>query len=77
MNELRHYLGSLSAEDRVAFAERCGTTLQYLRKALSTNQTLGEALCIRIDRESGGAVRCEALRADVDWAYLRSSSVVA
>lgn len=27
--------------------------------------------CPRIERETGGAVRCEELRPDIDWAYLR------
>lgn len=27
--------------------------------------------CLEIERETGGAVRCEDLRPDVDWAVLR------
>ena len=34
----------------------------------------GESLCINIERESGGLVKCETLRDDVDWAYLRGSN---
>lgn len=30
--------------------------------------------CPSIDRETGGAVSCEELRPDVDWAYLRGST---
>ncbi len=29
--------------------------------------------CPSIERATGGAVRCEDLRPDVDWAYLRQS----
>lgn len=29
--------------------------------------------CPAIERATGGAVRCEDLRPDVDWAYLRST----
>lgn len=29
--------------------------------------------CPEIEKATGGAVRCEDLRADVDWAYLRAS----
>jgi DNA-binding transcriptional regulator YdaS (Cro superfamily) len=29
--------------------------------------------CPVIERETGGAVRCEELRPDVDWAYLRNN----
>lgn len=71
MEELLAYLNSLNTEEQRRFAEACGTTVNYLRKACSTRQRLGPDLCIRIDRESGGAIRCEALRPDVDWAYLR------
>lgn len=73
MESLRAYLNNLSPSEQAAFAFRCGTTLGYLRKALSVRQQLGAALCIEIERESGGSVRVEALRPDVDWAYLRST----
>ena len=29
--------------------------------------------CIEIERATNGAVRCEDLRPDVDWAYLRGT----
>lgn len=32
--------------------------------------------CIEIDKATGGRVRCEELRADVDWGYLRSTKPV-
>lgn len=74
MDELRAYLNSLSTEQQAAFASRCGTTVNYLRKALSKGSALGEGLCINIERESGQRVSCEALRPDgVDWAYIRNS----
>lgn len=73
MNELRAYLNSLSPIDQADFARRCGTSVGYLRKALSTGQQLGESLCINLERESAQAVYCEQLRPDVDWAYLRAT----
>ena len=30
--------------------------------------------CPSIEKATGGAVRCEALRPDVDWAYLRATN---
>ncbi len=30
--------------------------------------------CIEIEKAAGGAVRCEDLRPDVDWAYLRGTA---
>lgn len=73
MDALRQYLNSISPTEQAAFAQRCGTTLGYLRKALSKGQLLGEGLCINLERESARAVRCEGLRPDADWAYIRST----
>lgn len=76
METLRTYLNSLSPQGQVLFCERCKTSIGYLRKVISTGQRLGESLAIDIERESSGAVRCEDLRPDVDWAYLRGTSAV-
>jgi len=74
MNSLRAYLNSMPPAKQASFAGRCDTTVNYLRKAISAGQKFGESLCINLERESSGAVRCEDLRPDVDWAYLRNSS---
>ncbi len=71
MKKLLDYINGLPKERRVLFFAACETTEGYLRKACSVGQKLGSDLCILIDRESGGAVTCEDLRPDVDWAYLR------
>lgn len=76
MHIVTKYLNSLSKEARAQFVERCGTSEGYLRKAASIGQRLGEGLCIELDRESGGQLRCEDLRSDVDWAYLRRSKKI-
>ena len=70
---LQAHLRSLpDAAAREAFAVACGTTINYLRKVLSRKRFVPDAaLCVAIERESGGAVRCEVLRPDVDWTYLR------
>jgi DNA-binding transcriptional regulator YdaS (Cro superfamily) len=74
MDALRAYLNSLSTPAQVDFARRCGTSIGYLRKALSKGTALSESLCINIERESKQAVNCESLRpAGVDWAYIRSA----
>lgn len=67
------YLNGLPTSEQQDFARRSGTTIGYLRKATSKGQRIGEGLVINLERESGGAVRCEQLRPDVDWAYLRAS----
>jgi DNA-binding transcriptional regulator YdaS (Cro superfamily) len=75
MEKLLAYLNGLSKEDRADFVLRAGTTEGYLRKAISVGASLREGLCIRIERESGRAVLCEDLRADVDWAYMQKRPV--
>lgn len=70
MKNLQSYLNGLPTEEQIAYAGRCKTTVGYLRKAISKGQRLGEGLVINLERESGGKVRCEDLRPDVDWAYL-------
>jgi DNA-binding transcriptional regulator YdaS (Cro superfamily) len=77
MKNLQSYLNGLPTKEQIAYAGRCKTTVGYLRKAISKGQRLGEALVIKLDRESGGKVRCEELRPDVDWAYLRATSPAA
>lgn len=77
MESLRSYLNSLSLPQQEAFAAAVGTSVGYLRKACSIGQRLGADLCIAIERESRGTVRVEVLRPDVDWAYLRGSSLPA
>lgn len=75
MEKLRKYLNSLSSIELQVFAAKCGTSIGYMRKAISIKQDLAERLCINIDRESNGVVRCEDLRPDVDWAYLRGHEI--
>lgn len=74
MQTLRTYLNTLTPSDQKAYAMRCGTTVGYLRKAISEEQEIGPKIAIALERESGGAVRCEDLRNDVDWAYIRNSA---
>jgi DNA-binding transcriptional regulator YdaS (Cro superfamily) len=74
MNKLLAYLNGLDKAARIEFCLACGSTERYFRKAISARQPLGAHLCINIDRESRGAVRCEDLRPDVDFAYLRGTA---
>jgi DNA-binding transcriptional regulator YdaS (Cro superfamily) len=73
MDDLIAYLNKLPVDEREPFAKRCGTTVGYLRKAASVGQRLGEGICIGVERETGGVIRCESLRDDVDWDYIRGT----
>lgn len=75
MEKLIAYLNGLSQAEQENFANRCKTSVGYLRKAASIKQKLGDGLCLRIGAESAGRIRPEDLRPDVDWQYLRESLV--
>ena len=68
MEKLLQYINSMKPVDRFLFAGRCGTSENYLRKACSVGQVLGPALCVSIERASGGQVRRTDLRDD--WAAI-------
>lgn len=74
MESLREYLNSLERPEQEAYAARCGTSLGYLRKALSTKERIAESTSIALERESGGKVLVDDIRPDVDWAYLRGTA---
>lgn len=71
---LKPYWLSIPVPERPAFARRCGTTYAHLRNIAYDQKPCGEKLAIAIERESDGKVRCETLRPDVDWAYLRGTA---
>lgn len=73
--ELKQYLDELGPEGRAAFANRCGAAVGHLLNVAGGHKRCGEGLAINIERESGGIVKCESLRSDVDWAYLRGNSL--
>lgn len=69
MKTLRAYLNSLSVPDQANYAARCGTTVGYLRKAISKGQRLDGALVRRLDIESDCQVPRSSLRPDI-WPEL-------
>lgn len=71
--DLKTYLKTMSLAEREEFAKRCGTTAGHLRNVSYEDRTCGESLAIAIERESGRDVRCEELRPDVDWQFLRNT----
>jgi DNA-binding transcriptional regulator YdaS (Cro superfamily) len=71
--DLKTYLSQLKPDARDAFAEACGTTVGHLRNVAYECRPCGEKLAIAIERETRGEIRCEHLRPDVDWAFLRGT----
>jgi hypothetical protein len=65
METLRAYLKTLTPDEQAAFAKRCGTSIGYLRKALSTGPKLDGALVRKLSEASAGAVVKSDLRSDI------------
>lgn len=61
MEALKRYMVNLSPSEKKDFATRCGTTLNYLRKVMSTGQKIGPELCVQIEKQSSGAVSRQLL----------------
>jgi len=65
MKTLRAYLRTLTPSQQADYAVRAGTTIGYLRKALSVRPRLDGALVRRLDEESNGEVSRYDLRPDI------------
>lgn len=72
--DLKSYLNGLSNEERESFATACDSTAGHIRNVSYGYRSCAEKLAIAIERESKGAVRCEDIRPDVDWQYLRNTA---
>ena len=68
------YLNAIPLDDRDTFAERCGTSFDYLRQIGYGNRACTEKLAINLERESNRILLCEVLCPDADWAYIRSAA---
>jgi len=66
MDKLLKFLNGLQPDARTVFAAACGTSVGYLRKAVSSRQLLSAATCVAVERESNGEVVRKDLRPD-DW----------
>lgn len=65
METLRAYLSTLTPDQQARYAKAAGTTIGYLRKALSKRQRFDGALVRRLDEVSRGAVSRLDLRPDI------------
>ena len=65
MDSLRNYLSTMSPADQAEYAQRAGTTINYLRKAMSVGQRFDGGLVRQLYLQSGGAVSRSQLRPDI------------
>lgn len=72
--DLKTYLEGLSSDERTALAAACDSTVGHIRNVSYGYRSCAEKLAIAIERESAGEVRCEDLRPDVDWQFLRNTA---
>lgn len=72
--DLKTFLESLTMKEREDFATRCNSSAGHLKNVSYGYRSCAESLAISIEKESGGKVRCETLRPDVDWQYLRNTA---
>lgn len=71
---LHEYLKPMTRDEIQALAERCKTSAGQLKQVAYGNRRPSAALSIDLDRETQGAVTCEELRPDLDWAHVRLST---
>lgn len=76
METLKQYMSRLTPKQKRAFAERCGTTINYLRKVISTGSVVGPEISVQIEIHSQGAVSRKSLNPenwDRIWPELKHS----
>lgn len=70
---LHAYIKVLDKAGLDDLAMRCDTTAGQLKQVAYGHRRASGGLAVSIERETQGAVTCEQLRPDIDWAYLRGS----
>ena len=56
MEKLKNFLNSLPVDEQKKFSAMCGTSVGYLRKAITKKAKLGPILSVKIEIHSHGAV---------------------
>lgn len=70
MNPIK--LASSIAGSQRELARQLGVTPGRVAQWITGDRVVAD-YCPRIERLTGGRVRCEDLRPDIDWAYLRAT----
>lgn len=71
---MRAFLKSLSRPEQEDFANRCHTTVNYLRTAMSKRAKMDAALIARLVEHSAGRIPPEEIRPDVNWSVFAAGS---
>lgn len=68
-HDFRTYWLRLSMAERKEFCRRVGASYSNLNQHSSVGRPLSAELALVIERETGGAVRFEAIRPDIDISH--------
>lgn len=71
--DLAAYLDAHSPGAAVRLARAIGVTPVLISQWRTRKRQVPTTRCPAIERATAGAVTCEEMRQDVDWAYLRGS----
>jgi DNA-binding transcriptional regulator YdaS (Cro superfamily) len=71
---LKQYIKSFKRGSASKLANELGVSPSYLSQMASGRAPVPAKLCTVIERATNNAVRCEDLRQDVDWHYLRGTA---
>lgn len=69
--QLKDYL---QTNTQVALARSLGVTPGAVNQWVAGTTTIPVERCIQIEKATLGQVKCEDLRPDVDWAYIRGTN---
>lgn len=72
MSAIKKVCKVLGSQRRLA--ELLGVTPATINQWVSGRRPVPSERCIDIERATVGAVRCEDIRPDIDWAYLRGTA---
>ena len=71
--ELKKYFDS-GRGNASRLARSIGVSLSYFSQMASGYRPISPERAISIEKATTGAVRCEDMRPDIDWAYLRGTA---
>lgn len=66
------YIKDLDKAQVECLAKRCATTVGQLKQIAYGHRRASVGLTICLERETNAAIKCEQLRPDIDWNYLRN-----
>lgn len=71
---LYEYLKPLNHAQQCELARQLGTSWAGLRQYARGGRRMSADRAIELERLSGGAVPCETIRPETNWAYIRGST---